>query len=120
MGMALNGLILQPRRHAMAVAETMAADGPDLPETALVGARGEPGRLAEGRRERTGLAVTNGQSDVGHRVRSGGEKLLGVLHPAIGVVAVRRNAERLLERPAEVVGAEPHQLGEAGEGNGLS
>src|SRR5712671_1675023 len=41
--------------------------------------------------------------------------MLGPFDSAIGVISVRRHAEGTLERPGEMVGTEPRQLGEGRE-----
>src|SRR3977135_4460152 len=63
----------------------------------------------ERRRERTRLAVADGQSDIRYGRRRLRQKELGAFHAALIVIAMRRQAGRVLEGPAKVVRTEPGQ-----------
>ena len=71
-------------------------------EAAVICGRRQPGRPAKRRGERACLAEAQRQSDIGHRWRRLGQQHLGVLDAALVVIAMRRHAEGLLERPAKV------------------
>src|SRR5262249_47192663 len=70
--------------------------------------RRRPRRLAKGRGERTGFAKANFERDPGDRARGLGQQHLRVLDATGVVVAMGRHAERSLERPAEMVSAQPN------------
>src|SRR4029077_8455462 len=82
-----------------------------LCQTSVIGGRRKTGRLAKGGGKGARLAEANRQSDLGHRRSRPGEQRLGAIDAPAGVVAVRRYAERLLEGPAEMVGAQAYELG---------
>ena len=80
-----------------------------LRQVAAVAARGLPGGLVKSGGERTRFAKAEGQADFGHRVLPAGQQHLRLLDPPVGVVAVRRDAERLFECPAEIIGAQARE-----------
>src|SRR3982074_66146 len=84
-------------------------------QAAVIRGRGLPGRLAECGGERTGLAESDRQSDIGHRELRLGPERLGVLDASAIVISMRRHPQRLLERPAEIVRAQPNETRERGE-----
>jgi hypothetical protein len=68
--------------------------------------RGCPaGRFSERAAERTGLGIAETERDIRDRHRSIRQKQLGDLHPALDLVLMCRNSERLLERSTEVMQA---------------
>jgi hypothetical protein len=67
-------------------------------EAAAVGGWSESGVLAKRGRERAGLAKAEIKPDLSYRALGIGEEILGALHSARRQVAVRRHAERCLER----------------------
>ena len=77
----------------------------------------EPGVLAERRRKGAGLAKAQIDPDLRHRHRGIGQQRLGLLDAQAAHVAVRRQAEGLLERPHEMKGAQPHDVGQRGQRN---
>src|SRR5262249_16316600 len=68
--------------------------------------------LSKRRAERACLAEADCQPDIGDRWRRVGEQHLGALDTAVGVISVRRDAERLFESPAEIPRAQVNKLGE--------
>src|SRR6266850_7226091 len=86
-----------------------------LSEASVITGRRESRRFPKGCGERACLAEANRQSDIGHRGRGLRQQRLGALHTTAGVKSMRRDAEGLLEGPAEIVRAQANQLGERGE-----
>src|SRR2546430_4162772 len=77
--------------------------------------RCRPGRLAKGCRERTGFAEADLQRDLGDRARGLRQEHLGLLDATGVVIAMGRHAERSLERPAEMICAQPNEARQGGE-----
>src|SRR5262249_48544870 len=77
---------------------------------AVVAGRGEPGHLAKRRREGAGLTEAQRQPDIGHRSCARFQQALAMFDAAAGVIAMRRHAEGLLERAAEVIGTQVSKL----------
>ncbi len=88
-----------------------------LPEASVICGRRETGAPAERSAERAGLAETDRQPDIGDRGLRRGQQDLGVLDAPLVVIAMRRQAEGLLERTAEIVGAQPHETRQRRERN---
>src|SRR5258708_21255503 len=65
--------------------------------------------LAKGRCERAGCTKAEHQADFRHRVRRSRQQRLGMLDAAAAVIAVRWNAERLLESPTEIMRAQMNE-----------
>jgi hypothetical protein len=70
------------------------------------------GALAKGGGERARLAEPDVECDFRHRQLALRQQVLGPLNTAVGQIAVRRDAERLLERAAKMVWAELDQPGQ--------
>ena len=90
---------------------------PALSERAVVAARRLARDLSEDGGVRTRFAEADRQSDFGHGILSLSQHELRPLDPPDRVVPMRRNAERLLERPAKMKGAQPSQTRQRGERN---
>src|SRR5947209_13122487 len=86
-------------------------------KAALIGTRRLPTDLPEGGGKRTRVAEAEGEADLGYRVFSGGQHYLCLLDPLIGMIAMRRNTERLFKRAAKVVRAQPREAGQHRERN---
>ena len=65
--------------------------------------------LAKCDTERADLRVTHGQCDIRHRFRTIRQQYLGALNASLHMVLMRRNSERLLERPTEMMLAQANQ-----------
>jgi hypothetical protein len=76
---------------------------------AAVGSRGDAGRPVECRGEGARFTVAQGQSDIRHRRGASRQQKLGVFDATAVVIAARRQAERLLEGPAEIVRTQADQ-----------
>src|SRR5215813_5993933 len=79
----------------------------------MVAAWGKPGHLAKRGRERACLAKAQAQADIGDRECKSPQQNLGALNSAMRMIPVRRHAERLLERAAEMVRAQPHKASQS-------
>src|SRR3984893_5043664 len=86
-----------------------------LAQAPVIGGRGQPGRLAKSGGERACLAESYGKSDIGHRRSWLCQQRLSAFDAPAGMVAMRRRAEGLLERPTEIVRAPADQLRARGE-----
>src|SRR4029450_6828416 len=84
-------------------------------KASTIGGGCRPGRLAKGCRERAGLAEADLQRDLGDRARGLRQEHLGVLDATGVVIAMGRHAERSLERPAEMIRAQPNEARQCGE-----
>src|ERR1700733_16021620 len=80
-----------------------------LSKCAVIAARRLTCDLPEYGRKRAGLAKANGQTDFRYRMLSLGQHQLRSLDASVGVVSMRRNAERLLECPAKMKRAQSRQ-----------
>src|SRR5947209_13375371 len=86
-------------------------------KAALIGTRRLSADLPEGGGKRTRVAEAKGKADLGYRMFSGSQHYLRLLDPLVGMIAMRRNTKRLLERAAEVVRAQPREAGQHRERN---
>jgi hypothetical protein len=89
----------------------------ELPDASLKPRRGHARGLSECRRERAGLAEPHFHSDRCDRGRRVRQQRLGSLDATVRVESMRRHAERLLERSAEMIRTEARELSEGGEGD---
>src|SRR5262245_3006288 len=72
--------------------------------------RSDPGHMTKRRREGTCFTESELERDFGHRASRLRQQCLGAFDAATDVIAVRRNAERLFEGEAEIVGAQMNEL----------
>src|SRR5260221_8765215 len=100
-------VVIAPRRRVIVLSR--------LSEAAAIRGRRRPSRLAKAGGERTGFAEADLQRDLGDRARGLRQQRLGILDAPRVVVAVGRHAERLLERSAEMIGAQANKLRQRGE-----
>src|SRR5260221_10634393 len=100
-------VVIAPRRRVIVLSR--------LSEAAAIRGRRGPGRLAKACGERTGFAEADLERDLGDRARGLRQQRLGILDAPRVVIAVGRYAERLLERPAEMIGAQANKLRQRGE-----
>src|SRR6202022_4358486 len=90
---------------------------PTLIEIATITARGLACQPMKRGGEGARLAEADLERDRGDGQLTIRQQLLGPFDSAVGVISVRRHAEGALERPGEMVRAQPRQLGEGREGN---
>src|SRR5438445_3784950 len=81
-------------------------------EIATITARGLAGQPMKCGGERAGLAEADLERNRGDGPLTIRQQLLGPFDPATGVISARRHAEGALERPGEMVGAQPRQSGQ--------
>src|SRR3954471_24348606 len=84
-------------------------------QAALISGWRLPGRLAERGGERAGLAESDRQADIGYRQLRLGQERLGLLDASAVVIPVGRHPQRLLERPAEIIGTQANETRKRGE-----
>src|SRR5580704_3661582 len=77
--------------------------------------RGLTGGLAKGGGEGARRAEAERHAYLRHGVARFRQQRLGVLDATAAVIVMRWNTERLLERPAEIMGAQAHKACQCGE-----
>src|SRR5262245_48202573 len=90
-----------------------------LAELTAIGAWREAGQPAKCRRERARLAESHGDPDLGHRHCRFCKQHLAAFYSPLDVIAMRWDAERLLEGAGEVIGAQPRQARQGRQRNVL-
>src|SRR5260221_7166569 len=84
-------------------------------QAAAIFGRRLPRQLAKGSRERAGLAEPDIERDLGHRARRHRQQRLRLFDASVGVIAVRRDAEGLLEGAGKMERAQASEVGQGGE-----